>query len=230
MSEKKEIADPSQNYLISRLMPLLIDHPVKIVMDVGANDGYNLSNSYSLIEMGWKGILVEPNPHTCNRMIELWGKNTNVLIFKGALSNFIGSTKLFADNEGFDKQSFSSTIDTADNEWTREVINKEQSIEVEVTTISDLLNDIKLTQRNFAYLSVDTEGHDISVLEGLGQFRPSVITTERDVWDVSKAMRKQQLLLGYGYISVYHVGCNEIYVNSHCDYIKSKTKVLSKIY
>lgn len=222
--------DPSQNYIISRLMPLLIDHPSQIVVDVGANDGKNLSNSYTLIDIGWKGILVEPNPYNIDKIVKLWENNPYVMVYKGALSNFIGNTKLFADTEGFDKQSFSSTIDLSENEWTQKTIDRNNFLEVEVTTLSNLLYDANIQSDKFAYLSIDTEGHDLAVLEGLGHYRPSFITTERDVWDVGKAHRKQALLSGYGYVSAYHIGCNEIYVNSNCDYIKNISNLLANLY
>jgi len=227
---KKEIADPSQNYLISRILSLLEEHPYKILIDIGANDGYNLSNSFVLLKSGWFGILAEPNPHNCDKITKLWENNPRVMVFKGALSNFAGKTKLYADTGGFTNQSFSSTIDTSENKWSIEMIDRKNYIDVDVTTISNLLHDANLKSDKIAYLSVDTEGHDLQVLEGLGHYRPSVITTERDMWDLDKALKKQALLLGYGYVSVYHIGCNEIYVNANCEYIKSKTEILSHIY
>jgi hypothetical protein len=34
----------------------------KIIVDVGANDGFLSSNSYPLVQMGWSTVLIEPNP------------------------------------------------------------------------------------------------------------------------------------------------------------------------
>ena len=34
----------------------------RLVVDVGANDGFLSSNSYNLVRWGWSAVLVEPNP------------------------------------------------------------------------------------------------------------------------------------------------------------------------
>jgi FkbM family methyltransferase len=41
------------------------------VLDVGANDGTTLSNSYAAIERGWSAVLVEPAPSAWSRLIAL---------------------------------------------------------------------------------------------------------------------------------------------------------------
>lgn len=38
------------------------------VLDIGANDGKTLSNSYALIERGWNGLLVEASPKAFERL------------------------------------------------------------------------------------------------------------------------------------------------------------------
>jgi FkbM family methyltransferase len=209
---------------------VIIDHPVPVVIDVGANDGKNLSNSYGFLDIGWKAILVEPNPITMNKAKELWKNNSNVLFCDIALSNYKGKTKLFADTEGFEGPSFSSTIDTHSNEWSDKTIDRSKHIEVDVDILSNMLNKEENFPINFALLSIDTEGQDYEVLQGLSHYRPSMILTERSMWNLDKATKKQQLLIGYGYISAYHIGCNEIYVNSNCEFIRSKTKELSHLY
>lgn len=226
----KEFKDTSQDYLITRILPVIINHPAPIVIDVGANDGKNLSNSYGFLDIGWKAILVEPNPITMNKAKELWKNNSNVLFYDMALSNYKGKTKLFADTEGFEGPSFSSTIDTHSNEWSDTTIDRSKHIEVDVDILSNMLNKVENFPINFALLSIDTEGQDYEVLQGLSHYRPSMILTERSMWNLDKAAKKQQLLIGYGYISAYHIGCNEIYVNSNCEFIRSKTKELSHLY
>jgi len=48
----------------SALRPLLQGLPEeqRVVVDVGANDGFYSSNSYPFVKRGWRAILVEPHP------------------------------------------------------------------------------------------------------------------------------------------------------------------------
>ena len=39
-------------------------------VDIGANDGINLSNTKTLEEIGWKGVCVEPLPDKYGQLIE----------------------------------------------------------------------------------------------------------------------------------------------------------------
>lgn len=222
-----EIQDVSQSGEITRLFPILKDHPLKLVVDVGANDGEKFSNSRALIQMGWAGILVEPNPHTFQKLKTLYKDVNNVAIAELALSNFIGTTKLYADHEGIEGLSLGSTIETEENEWSEKVINRSSHVDVNTDILSNLVMKTGWVDRNFALLSVDTEGHDLEVLEGLGHFRPSVIITERHMWDLNKALSKQALLTSYGYVFAHHIGCNEIYFYSKCEYLKTKINYIN---
>jgi hypothetical protein len=66
---------------------------------------------------------------------------------------------------------------------------------------------------DFALLSIDTEGHDLSVLRGLDfdRFQPRVIITETD--DETEP-DKRELLVDHGYRLVHGVGVNTIWLHS----------------
>lgn len=216
------IADYSQSGEIAKLYPILADHPSKLVVDVGANDGEKYSNSRSLIQLGWNGILIEPNPYTFKKLKNLYKDDTNVCTVECALSNFIGATKLYADFEGMQGLSLGSTVETKENDWSKKVINRQSHVEVMTDILSNIILRSGYNSRNFALLSVDTEGHDIEVLEGLGHFRPSIILTERHLWDFKRTLTKQLLLTSYGYVFAHHIGCNEVYFYSQCEHLKTK--------
>src|SRR6266404_9060713 len=50
------------------LRHLITEDFPKLVVDVGANDGFLASNSYPLIKRGWRGILIEPHPDAFRRL------------------------------------------------------------------------------------------------------------------------------------------------------------------
>lgn len=216
------VNDFSQSGEIRKLYPIIEDHPSRLVVDVGANDGEKFSNSRSLIQLGWRGILIEPNPHTYQKLHNLYKGSESVITFEGALSNFMGTTKLYADHEGMEGLSLGSTIETDENDWSKKVINRQSYVDVRTETLSNVILHTGYTNRNFALLSVDTEGHDTEVLEGLGHFRPSIILTERHMWDFKKTLAKQLLLTTYGYVFAHHIGCNEVYFYSECAHLKTK--------
>ena len=226
MAEIK-IQDRSQSGEIILLFELLKDHPKPLVVDVGANNGVKYSNSFALLQLGWLGLLVEPNPQNAKKITNLYKDNEKVAIAECAASNFIGSTKLFSDHLGLDAESLGSTISTDENEWSEKVINRDSFIDVKTDTISNLILKTGFGDRDFALLSIDTEGHDLEVLEGLGHFRPSIIITERHLWDMRKALKKQQLLTTYGYVFGHHIGCNEIYFYVECSHLNKKLEFIN---
>ena len=54
--------DTSQSLESTKLYPILAAYPIKLIVDIGANDGFNLSNSYYFIKKGWSALLVDPIP------------------------------------------------------------------------------------------------------------------------------------------------------------------------
>ena len=222
------IKDVSQSGEISILSPLLSNHPFPLVVDVGANDGLTYSNSRTLIECGWAGILIEPNPHSFKKLKELYdGWSSKVMCVECAASNSIGSTKLYADHEGMEGRSLGSTIDTSENQWSNTVIDRSSFVEVKTDVLANIISSSGFKEKTFGVLSVDTEGHDLEVLEGLGHYRPSVIITERNVWDFELSVKKQALLSAYGYFVAHHIGCNEIYLYSKCEHLKKNTEYIA---
>ena len=55
------------------------------LIDIGAHDGRTFSNSLALIEAGWLGCLVEPNPQSMSELIKLHGNNKRVTLVNCAI-------------------------------------------------------------------------------------------------------------------------------------------------
>lgn len=55
------------------------------VLDIGAHDGWSLSNTARLLERGWGGTLVEASPRPLAKLIDRWGDREDIEIVGGCL-------------------------------------------------------------------------------------------------------------------------------------------------
>jgi len=201
--------DVSQNGEFSYLHWLLPPNWPKTLVEVGANDGVTFSNSRNLLLEGWRGVLIEPHPRTFERL-QANTANTDVLLYNCASSDVDGEAELFEDT-GSDDSNLMATLVTVDNSW-YESTRSTSSIRVSLRRLESILAEAEVPH-DFTLLSTDTEGHDPSVFRGLGDFRPRLILTERDLHVSENALEKQAILTGLGYIYCDLVACNEIYVH-----------------
>ena len=171
----------------SALDPLLLGHPgvERTVVDVGANDGFYSSNSYTFIARGWRALLIEPHPDAFHKAQELHRKRKPVILLNAACSDRDGELELktyAGDHDG----SHSSLTAIADD---RKEITRVpgESFRVKVHRLETLLDEFKIP-REFGLLTIDTEGHDFPVLRGanLTRYRPRVVITEKNPDDEAK--------------------------------------------
>ncbi|MGD0536532.1 MAG: FkbM family methyltransferase [Verrucomicrobiota bacterium] len=157
----------------------------RVVIDVGANDGFYSSNSYPFIKRGWRAILIEPHPGAFAKARQLHANNPRVTLLNLACSDHPGEMvlNLFAADEGGSQSVLSS--DEPHPPADRTVA---RTITVQVATLETLLEQQGVS-KEFGLLSVDTEGHDYRVIRGLNlsRFRPRVIITENYVNDELKS-------------------------------------------
>jgi FkbM family methyltransferase len=180
----------------------------KFFVEFSATDGVRLSNTYLLEKrLGWQGILAEP--------AKVWHanlkSNRNCSIDFRCVSNqskhSIEFLETSIDNPGDpscspELSTMASFADSSDTHTQRRLNN---SIRYSVTTVS--LNDL-LKQHNapseIGYLSIETEGSELSILEALNfeQYRFRIITIEHNYIEPERT-RIYDLLQRNGYNRVY---------------------------
>jgi FkbM family methyltransferase len=221
----REPNDFSQSRESAILFKILENYPEKIIIDVGSNDGKTFSNSYYFICKGWKAILLEPaiKPYAKSKLLHQ--NMETVEIYNAAASNVNGKARFFTDINGHEGSNLFSTLQADRNWFSENWVNLNSSFEVETLKIGNLLEERKIP-REFALLSIDTEGHDLQVLQGMGDFRPAIIISERHITKYSLALMKQELLVELGYLLAGRIGCNEIYIDTKSTYLKNRIQTM----
>jgi len=164
-------------------------------VEFGATDGVLLSNTWLLEKsFQWQGICAEPNP----KFFEQLRRNRTCHLSSACVHRASGEKMRFvlADVYG-------GLADYAkdDEHFAKRVAYEENGEVMEVETISlmDLLDQYNAPRR-IDYLSIDTEGSEFTILEGIDweRYRFSCITVEHNF-----AAQRQQistLLLANGYV------------------------------
>lgn len=138
-----------------------------VFLEVGALDGLHCSNTLFFEEKGWTGLCIEPSPITFKRLKQ----NRNCICENVAVTDKIGTAK-FRELWGWG-EGLSGLVDKYDSKhWSRVDREKhhpdclsDEIIEVNTTTLSNLLEKHKLYHIDFA--TIDTEGGEYEILKGL---------------------------------------------------------------
>jgi FkbM family methyltransferase len=134
-------------------------------LDIGANDGKTLSNTYQLALNGWSGSCIEPSKIAFNKMLNMYGsENENIELFNYALSDRSGTFEFYESGEHLgkgDTSLLSTLVESELHRWngTR---NRFTKTIVEAKTFREFLHDSKFAKFNM--ISIDIEGKDYDVL------------------------------------------------------------------
>ena len=157
----------------------------RLVIDIGANDGFQGSHSFNLIQLGWTAALIEPNPEACREIHDfvlrrrLSGAERRVIGCNVAVTEATdGEAKLFV--KGW--RHTGSSLRTPATETT--------SVDVHTESVPTLLRHVEreLRARHLletlpvepGVLSLDTEGSDFEIPRGFMNhgIRPCYILVE----------------------------------------------------
>ena len=218
--------DTSQSLEATKLYPILGAYPIKLIVDIGANDGFNLSNSYYFIKKGWSALLVDPIPNSIKMARKTHHGNNKVSFEEVAISSKNSYSKMYLDKGN--TNNFFSTLETEETPLRKKFVDSDKYITVKTITLNDLLS-AHFVPKEFALLSIDVEGHESKVLETLGAFRPAVILVERSLESITESLAKQKLLTNYLYVFAARIGCNEVYIDSTSKYVQDRLEDFAKI-
>ena len=177
------------------------------VVEVGANDGRTKANAFPFVRRGWDALLVEPNPRLFTRLEATMRAYPRARCVQAACSDAPGTLRLRLF-EG-DTAGLLSTLHPAADASRDGTTVVASEVPVRVERLTDLL-DAHGVPADFAFLSVDTEGHDLHVLRGLDfdRYRPRLVLTETDA---ETEAEKRALLQAHGYRLATEVGVNTLW-------------------
>jgi FkbM family methyltransferase len=163
-------------------------------LEIGANDGYSQSNTYNLGQhRGWRGILIEPLP----TLFALCAKHrSDADCFNVACVGADGPATIRLVDRGL----MSVALGLADGQdEARRAGGAQQTVTVPTATMSSLIDKSSINQITF--MSVDVEGAELAVLDGLDLARhcPDFLLVETaepdgiERWAAGHMIRAEQI-------------------------------------
>ena len=166
-----------------------------VFVEVGAYDGETFSNTLFFEQtMGWTGLLIEPIPSVFERLTA----RRNAICENTCVSDFEGEAEFVDSDAGIDEKMLSGLAQTFDPRHVARVKHVASGVvmrKLPVTRLSKLLEKHQLFHVD--YMSIDTEGAELSILKELDfdRFHISVLTIENNYDDP----RIAELMISKGY-------------------------------
>jgi FkbM family methyltransferase len=168
-------------------------------VEVGAHDGVHLSNSYYFEQIGWRGVLVEPDPE----MARLCERNRprSIVVTYAAVGP--GSPAQVPFEVAADLRDHSSlALSEQQGQRIQTIVGRLslQRIVVPALTLDEILDRCSAPEVDF--LTIDVEGHELAVLEGitLDRWKPTIVIIERNTELPSRAILRRMRKEGYSYL------------------------------
>jgi FkbM family methyltransferase len=183
-----------------------------VFMDIGANDGKTLSNSYALVERGWPGVCVEASPKAWERLRSLhgWQNGNGIQLINVAVGSYDGNIDFNESGELLGTGDVALVSSTRQDEMDRWVsLNMPfEKVSVPVITFKTLLE--RCLYNHFDFLTIDIEGMEPEVVPQIDFTELGIIMAIIE-WNGKNADLYDGLLSGHG-LKLIHVNQeNRIY-------------------
>ena len=182
LNEKSYFSNDSHNF--SNLINAILKDKKLISLDVGAQGGFNSDNFFPVkYNKFFNCILVEPIKSEAdklerkNNIIDkaLWSSKGKKVIY--ILGKRLGSSSMYKlDTEKLDLHDM--------NDKEIEKFKVTETVEVECDTLENSLKSLNIN--NLDYLKIDTQGAELEILKGIGEYRPLLIKIEAHIFSMYK--------------------------------------------
>jgi len=195
LSDKSYRSNDQHNF--TSLISSLLKNEKIISLDVGAQGGFNSDEFFpSKYNFFFKEILIEPINSEAEKL-----ENKKLVINKGLwskkekkklniLDNRLGSSSMYElEEEFFDLHNLKKK-DYDNYKVTR-------SIEIECDTLTNQLKELEINKLD--YLKIDTQGAELEILKGIGEYRPLLIKIEAHFFSMYKNVPSWNKLVSFLY-------------------------------
>lgn len=168
-------------------------------IDIGAYDPTQFSNTKRFYLKGWRGINIEPDPDNFKKFLNERRRDINLNI---GISSKLGKLIFY--------KFFPGTLSTFSEKEMKINLRKKykliKKIKIPVKKLSFVLE--KYCRQKIDFMSIDTEGLDLSVLQSNNwkKFKPTTICIE--------SQKVNRYLSKIGYHKIYDNGINSLYMIS----------------
>jgi FkbM family methyltransferase len=167
-------------------------------VEVGANDPVERSQTWHLEQLGWNGVLIEPQPDLAAKLVRL--RKATVFAVACSSPRDAGATlPLFV----------AGPLSSLRREDMAPGAEPERIIEVPTRTLDHVLTEANAPVP-LDFLSIDVEGHELDVLHGFDfmRWRPRLLMIEDHVGGLAK----HRYLQAQGFRIIRRLGNNGWYV------------------
>jgi FkbM family methyltransferase len=178
----------------------------RIIIDIGASDGWSWSNSRNLLLSGWDGHLCEPIPKFCSIARGHYLDFSRVQVHEIAISNVAGELDFFVhENESTDLLQMGSSL----NQYSLPSQSFSR-IKVQVREVNEFLDSCGLLGP-IGVISLDTEGNDELIVKSLDFSRNAPF-----IFVIEVALENNRIgtfMKGQGYHFLARSVANEIWIS-----------------
>ena len=198
---------------LSNIVSKLLREKKLSSLDVGAQGGFFNGSIFSKkYNFFFDPIVVEPIPDEAKKLKDknykviskgLWSENCNKKLY--ILGKRPGSSSMYRPNP-----DVFSLYDFKEKDFS--VFDITNEIDIECTTIKESLNQFKVN--NLDFLKIDTQGSELEILKGMGEYFPLVIKIEAQIIPMYKNVPNWTELVNYLYKINYMI-CEWIEIGKH---------------
>lgn len=180
-----------------------------VFIDIGANDGKTLSNTYFLEkELSWNGLAIEPSPKVFKRL----EVNRNCILINACISDKTGNAEFLELSghtemlSGLTEKYHQKHLRRIDNEI-EEFSGEKNYIQVPCYVLEDIVKKHGLDKID--YLNIDIEGGEFDVLKSI-----NFNNIDIDIIGIENNYKEDKIknyLHHYGYNLIAIVGSDELY-------------------
>lgn len=204
------LCDSTGNPLDKKL-DILFNHKTNgFFIELGAFDGITQSNTYFFeLYRKWKGLLIEPSKNAFELCCE--NRPNSIVVNCCCVSNTYNDTIISGD--------FNSTLMSSVN---GERMNSNNLIGVKAQTLEKILDENHI-QSEIDFLSLDTEGYELDILQGLNldKYRPKYLLIEvynKDFNNIINYLQSKNYILHSNFTNYNHID-SPIWDGTHNDFL-----------